>query len=83
MIFSGLRAYAQRTVTHGDTLMSDNNLIHGHQRYTPLYSGRDVDIFNLSQRDISIEDIAHALSQLPCAEAPVQPPHNGQAGGAE
>lgn len=45
--------------------MSDNNLIHGHQRYTPLYSGREVDIFNLSRRDISIEDIAHALSQLP------------------
>ena len=42
-----------------------SNLIHGHQRYTPLYSGREVDIFNLAQRDIVIEDIAHALSQLP------------------
>ena len=29
-----------------------------------LYSGRDVDIFNLTLDDIDIEDIAHALSNL-------------------
>jgi hypothetical protein len=29
-----------------------------------LYSGRDVDIFNLKLEDIDIEDIAHALSNL-------------------
>jgi len=29
-----------------------------------LYSGKEVDIFNLSHDDIDIEDIAHALSNL-------------------
>jgi 5'-deoxynucleotidase YfbR-like HD superfamily hydrolase len=29
-----------------------------------LYSGREVDIFNLNLKDIDIEDIAHALSNL-------------------
>lgn len=29
-----------------------------------LYSGREVDIFNLKPNDIDIEDIAHALSNL-------------------
>ena len=29
-----------------------------------LYSGKDVDIFNMNPRDITIEDIAHSLSNL-------------------
>ncbi|MEK6829611.1 MAG: hypothetical protein AABY15_05825 [Nanoarchaeota archaeon] len=29
-----------------------------------LYSGREVDIFNLNPQDIDVEDIAHALSNL-------------------